>query len=201
MSSNPTAPSEAPTTPTNGESTAPAAEAAAPTAGELQAAIEAARTEAAQNMDKFLRAKAETENVRRRAETDLANTHKFAVERFALEMLAVKDSLERARAVEGQASGAAVEKLHEGLDLTLKLMDSIFEKFALTVVDPRQGDKFDPEQHMAMSILESAEVPANHIIAVVQKGYLLHNRLLRPAVVVVAKSPAVPGDSESAGAA
>lgn len=192
MSSDPTAPSEAPTPVANGESTV---EAAAPTAEELQAALEAARTEAAQNMDKFLRAKAETENVRRRAETDLANTHKFAVERFALEMLAVKDSLERARAVEVQASGAAVEKLHEGLDLTLKLMDSIFEKFALTVVDPRKGDKFDPEQHMAMSILESAEVAPNHIIAAVQKGYLLHNRLLRPAVVVVARAPAESADN------
>jgi molecular chaperone GrpE len=176
MSSEPSAPPETPT---------PAA-----TVEELQAALADARAEAAQNLDKFLRAKAETENLRRRAETDLANAHKFAVERFALEMLAVKDSLERARAVEVQTGGAVIEKLHEGLDLTLKLMDSIFEKFALTVVDPGRGDKFDPERHMAMSILENAEIPPNHIISAVQKGYLLHHRLLRPAVVVVAKAPA-----------
>ncbi len=181
MSSEPSAPPETPTPAASGEP-------ATPTVEELHAALADARAEAAQNLDKFLRAKAETENLRRRAETDLANAHKFAVERFALEMLAVKDSLERARAVEVQAGGGVIEKLHEGLDLTLKLMDSIFEKFALTVVDPRAGDKFDPERHLAMSILESAEVPANHIISAVQKGYLLHNRLLRPAVVVVAKA-------------
>jgi len=198
MSSNPTMPSEAPAPSANDE---PMAEVVAPAVAELQAALEQARAEAAQNMDKFLRAKAETDNLRRRAETDLANAHKFAIERFALEMLAVKDSLERARAVEVQAGGAPIEKLHEGLDLTLKLMENIFEKFALTVVDPHKGDKFDPERHMAMSILENSEVPPNHIIAAVQKGYLLHNRLLRPAVVVVGKAPAAPTHPESAGAA
>ena len=188
MSSNPTMPSEAQILPTNGEPTAPTVE-------ELQTALDAASAEAAQNLDKFMRAKAETENVRRRAEADLASAHKFSIERFALEVLAVKDSLERARAVEIQANGALIEKLHEGLDLTLKLLDNIFEKFALTVVDPQKGDKFDPERHMAMSLLESAELPPNHIIAVVQKGYLLHNRLLRPAVVVVARAPAESDDS------
>jgi molecular chaperone GrpE len=190
MSSNPTAPSETTTPSTNPVSTAPSA--AVPTVEELQSALDAARAETAQNMDKFLRAKAETENIRRRAETDLVNAHKFSIERFALEMLAVKDSLERARAVEVQANGALIERLHEGLDLTLKLMDNIFGKFALAVVDPQKGDKFDPERHMAMSLLESPEVSPNHIIAVVQKGYLLHNRLLRPAVVVVAKDSAGP---------
>ena len=189
MSRNSMPPSEAAASPNPPESPAPVA---SPTVEELQTALDAARAEAAQNMDKFLRAKAETENVRRRAETDLANAHKFSIERFALEMLAVKDSLERARAVELQANGTLIEKLHEGLDLTLKLMDNIFEKFALTVVAPQKGDKFDPERHMAMSLLESPELPPNHIIAVVQKGYLLHSRLLRPAVVVVAKAPAEP---------
>jgi len=186
MSSEPSTPPETPIP------------AATPSIEELQAALADARAEAAQNLDKFLRAKAETENLRRRAETDLANAHKFAIERFALEMLAVKDSLELARAVEIQAGGAVIEKLHEGLDLTLKLMGSIFEKFALTAIDPRAGDKFDPERHMAMSILESAEIPPHHIISAVQKGYLLHNRLLRPAVVVVAKAPGVQGDASGA---
>ncbi len=192
MSSNSMPPSEATPPPTTPDTSAPAA---SPSVEELQTALDAARAEAAQNLDKFLRAKAETENIRRRAETDLASAHKFSIERFALEMLAVKDSLERARAVEIQANGALIEKLHEGLDLTLKLMDNIFEKFALTVVDPQKGDKFDPERHMAMSILESAELSPNHIIAAVQKGYLLHNRLLRPAVVVVAKAPEESADN------
>ena len=193
MSRNPTAPSEATAPPANPESTAPTAATAA--VEELQTALDAVRTEAMQNMDKFLRAKAETENIRRRAETDLANAHKFSIERFALEMLAVKDSLERARAVEIQADGVPIERLHEGLDLTLKLMDNIFGKFALTVVDPQKGDKFDPERHMAMSLLESVELPPNHIIAAVQKGYSLHNRLLRPAVVIVAKAPVKSADN------
>lgn len=197
MSSDPKAPSMTPPAPTaNGES-APLATGGTPAADiqGLQAALDAARAELAETMDKFVRAKAETENVRRRAEADLANAHKFSIERFALEMLAVRDSLERARAVEVQASGALIEKLHEGLDLTLKLMDGIFGKFALVAVDPQQGDKFDPERHMAMSIVESATVPPNHVVTAVQKGYLLHNRLLRPAVVVVAKGAAESTDN------
>lgn len=156
----------------------------------LRAELEAVRTQASENLDKFMRAKAETENVRRRAETDVASAHKFAIERFALEMLAVKDSLERARTVDLKTSDAALEKMFEGIDLTLKLMDSIFQKFALTEISPAIGDKFDPEKHQAMSAQDSAEVPPNHVLMVLQKGYLLNNRLLRPALVIVAKAPA-----------
>ena len=156
----------------------------------LKAELEAAQAQAAENLDRFMRAKAETENVRRRAETDVASAHKFAIERFALEMLAVKDSLERARTVDLKTSDAALEKMFEGIDLTLKLMDSIFQKFALTQVSPAIGEKFDPEKHQAMSAQDSAEVPPNHVLMVLQKGYLLNNRLLRPALVIVAKTPA-----------
>jgi len=156
----------------------------------LKAELEAVRTQASENLDKFMRAKAETENVRRRAETDVASAHKFAIERFALEMLAVKDSLERARTVDLKTSDAALEKMFEGIDLTLKLMDSIFQKFALTEISPAIGDKFDPEKHQAMSAQDNAEVPPNHVLMVLQKGYLLNNRLLRPALVIVAKAPA-----------
>jgi molecular chaperone GrpE len=155
----------------------------------LKAELEAARAQASENLDKFMRAKAETENVRRRAETDVASAHKFAIERFALEMLAVKDSLERARTVDLKTSDAAVEKMFEGIDLTLKLMDSIFQKFALTEISPAKGDKFDPEKHQAMSAQDNAEVPPNHVLMALQKGYLLNNRLLRPALVIVAKAP------------
>jgi len=156
----------------------------------LKAELEAVQAEAAENLDKFMRAKAETENVRRRAETDVASAHKFAIERFALEMLAVKDSLERARTVDLKTSDAALEKMFEGIDLTLKLMDSIFLKFALAEINPSIGDKFDPEQHQAMSAQDNAELPPNHVLMVLQKGYLLNSRLLRPALVIVAKAPA-----------
>jgi len=162
----------------------------------LKAELEAAQAQAAENLDKFMRAKAETENVRRRAETDVASAHKFAIERFALEMLAVKDSLERARTVDLKTSDAALEKMFEGIDLTLKLMDSIFQKFALTEISPAIDDKFDPEKHQAMSAQDSAEVRPNHVLMVLQKGYLLNNRLLRPALVIVAKALAeAPGPS------
>ena len=156
-------------------------------AAALLAELEHARQQAAENQDKFLRSKAETENIRRRAATDVANAHKFAIERFALEMLAVKDSLERARAIQLQDDTSLVEKMFEGLDLTLKLMDSIFLKFALATIEPQKGDKFSPEKHQAMSILESDEIPANHVLTTVQKGYTLNDRLLRPAMVIVSK--------------
>jgi molecular chaperone GrpE len=156
----------------------------------LKAELEAARAQAAEHLDRFLRAKAETENARRRAETDVASAHKFAIERFALEMLAVKDSLERAKTVDLQAAGAALEKMFEGIDLTIKLMDSVFQKFALAEVNPAKGDTFDPEKHQAMSVQESAEVPPQHVLVTLQRGYLLNGRLLRPALVLVAKAPA-----------
>ena len=107
-------------------------------------------------------------------------------------MLAVKDSLERARAVPVQEGAVLVEKMFEGLDLTLKLMESIFQKFALIPVEPKEGDKFDPEKHQAMSMLESVELPANHVVATVQKGYILNDRLLRPAMVIVSKAVSSP---------
>ena len=154
----------------------------------LLAELERVRGEAEANQDRFLRSRAETENVRRRAETDVANAHKYAIERFALEMLTVKDSLERARGVEVQDSSGVVNKMFEGLDLTLKLMESIFLKFNLVPVEPVKGDKFDPEKHQAMSVLESAEMPPNHVVVTVQKGYILNDRLLRPAMVIVSRA-------------
>ena len=158
----------------------------------LLAEIEAVRQQAMENLDKFMRSKAETENVRRRAETDVANAHKYAIERFAVEMLAVKDSLERARSVPVQEGAPLVEKMFEGLDLTLNLMESIFQKFALIPVEPQKGDKFDPEKHQAMSMLESDELSPNQVVATVQKGYILNDRLLRPAMVIVSKAVSPP---------
>jgi molecular chaperone GrpE len=195
---NPANPAETATTPSETATTAPenAPELLAGTDVEaLKAELEAVRAQATENLDKFLRAKAETDNVRRRAESEVASTHKFAIERFALEMLAVKDSLERAKAVDLQSAGGAVmDRMLEGIDLTLRLMDSVFQKFALAEVDPAKGDRFDPEKHQAMSMQESSEVPANHVLVAMQKGYLLNGRLLRPALVIVAKAPESPAE-------
>jgi molecular chaperone GrpE len=155
---------------------------------QLQAELEATRLKAEEELDKFLRAKAEVDNVRRRAEIDVANARKYGIERLATEMLAVRDSLELARTVDiGQENQNALAKMHEGLDLTLKLMDSVFEKFSLSVINP-EHEKFDPEKHQAVGMVESEQVPAGHVVQVVQKGYLLHDRLLRPAMVIVAKA-------------
>jgi len=198
---------EAPTDPAAQDSAAPGAEAdssqnpeahaphdlePATEIQQLQAELEKVRIEAAENLDRFLRAKAEVENTRKRGEMDVVATRKYAIERFASEIAAVRDSLELARMVElPQDSTPAVQKMHEGLDLTLKLMDSVFQKFGLTLVDP-QGQKFDPEHHQAISMVDSNEVPPNHVVSVVQKGFLLNDRLLRPAMVVVARGASEP---------
>ena len=161
---------------------------------QLQAELEKFRAESGENLDRFLRAKAEVENVRKRGEVDVSTARKYAIERFAAEIVTVRDSLELARMVElPKDTNPAVQKMHEGLGLTLKLLDSIFEKFGLTVVDP-QGQKFDPEHHQAISMVDSAEVPPNHVVTVVQKGFLLNERLLRPAMVVVARGATNPKD-------
>ncbi|MEX2163240.1 MAG: nucleotide exchange factor GrpE [Sulfuricaulis sp.] len=168
----------------------------APEIKQLQADLDQARAEAAELLDRLLRAKAEVENTRKRAQADVASAHKYALERFAAEIIAVRDSLELARMVELPAdSSPAVQKMHEGLDLTLKLMDSIFQKFGLTRLDPR-GEKFDPERHQAISLVEAEEVPPNHVVNVVQKGYLLNDRLLRPAMVVIRGEPAAKKGAE-----
>ena len=167
---------------------APAAADSAPVA-ELKQQLATAQANLAEHQDKFLRAKAETENIRRRAETDVANARKFGIEAFATELLAVRDSLELAKGVDLGQGTEVMKKMVEGLDLTLKLFDAAFQKFALTVVDPA-GEKFDADKHQAITMMETDEVPPNHVLKVVQKGYLLNNRLLRPAMVVVAKAKA-----------
>ncbi len=141
--------------------------------------------------DKCLRAQAETENTRRRAEKEITNSRKYAVERFATEMLAVRDSLELARNVDlDQEDATAVEKMLEGVNLTLKQIDAVFDRFAIKEVAPAIGDKLDPERHQAMSVQESTEISPNHIVTVIQKGYTLQDRLIRPAMVIVAKAAA-----------
>ncbi len=157
----------------------------------LASELEKVRAELAESRERLLRVAADAENTRRRAEQDVAAARKFALERFAGELLPVRDSLERARAVDRSMAAAATEALFTGVDLTLQLMDSVLEKFSITMVDP-VGARFNPDQHQAMSVVESPDVPANHVVEVVQKGFLLNDRLLRPALVVVAKSKSDP---------
>ncbi|MHB8252774.1 MAG: nucleotide exchange factor GrpE [Acidiferrobacter sp.] len=163
----------------------------APELTEITQELAQVRSELAESRERLLRVAAESENTRRRAEQDVAQARKFALERFAAELLPVRDSLERAQAVERSGASAATEALFAGVDLTLQLMDSVLEKFAITVVNPL-GLRFNPDQHQAMTVVESTEVPANHVVEVVQKGFLLNDRLLRPALVVVAKATSNP---------
>ena len=135
---------------------------------------------AAEHYDAWLRAKAEGENIRRRAQEDISKAHKFAVEKFAGELLAVKDSLEAALAVPEQT----VESFKSGVELTLKQLVSAFEKNALIEVNPA-GEKFDPHKHQAIGMVDS-EQEANTVVTVLQKGYLIAERVLRPALVTVA---------------
>lgn len=139
---------------------------------------------AAEHHDAWLRAKAETENVRRRAQDDVAKAAKFAIEKFAGELLLVKDSLEQTLAVEG----ATPEAIREGVDLTLKNLVKAFEKSGVEEINP-VGEKFDPHKHQAISQIPS-EFPANTVAQVFQKGYLLEGRVLRPALVAVSSGQA-----------
>jgi len=137
--------------------------------------------QAAEHHDAWLRARAEGENIRRRAREDIARAHKFAVEKFAGDLLAVKDSLEAALAVPEQTA----ESFKAGVELKLKQLVSAFEKNALTEVNPA-GEKFDPYKHQAMGMIDS-EQDANTVVTVLQKGYLISERVLRPALVMVAR--------------
>ncbi len=139
------------------------------------------QAKADENWERYLRASAEIENVRKRAGRDVENAHKFALERFGKELLAVKDTLEMGLAVEG----ASVESLLEGSNATLKLLGSTMERFGIVEVDPA-GEPFDPEFHEAISMQPSDDVEPGSVMTVVQKGYTLNGRLLRPAMVIVA---------------
>lgn len=159
------------------------AEATAPTPT-LEEQLQKAEAAAQEHRDAFLRAKAETENVRKRAQTDVANAHKYAVENFATELLAVKDSLEAALATENATS----ENLKSGVELTLKQLNAAFSKFNLAEENPA-GQKFDPHKHQAITMVESEAEP-NSVVSVLQKGYKLNERVIRPALVTVAKAKA-----------
>lgn len=154
---------------------------------DLTALLEDARGKADAHWDQMVRTQAEMENLRKRSERDLANAHKFALERFASELLPVKDSLELGLAA-FTAENSDPEKLKEGVALTLQMLTTALDKAAINEVNP-QDERFDPDFHQAMSLQERADVEPNTVVTVVQKGYTLNGRLIRPAMVIVSKAP------------
>jgi len=151
---------------------------------ELIEQIREAEKKAEQNWEQLLRARAEMENLRRRTQKDLENAHKYGMEKFVTELLPVRDSMELGLAAEN----ASAESLREGMELTMNMLNRAFEKLGVTEINPLH-EAFNPELHQAMSVQPSAEVEPNTVIAVMQKGYLLNERLVRPAMVMVSKAP------------
>jgi molecular chaperone GrpE len=148
----------------------------------MEELLKQAELAAQEHHDAWLRAKADAENIRKRSQADVTNAHKYAMENFSNELLAVKDSLEAALAVET----ATIESLKSGVELTLKQLVSAFEKSSIAELNPA-GEKFDPHKHQAISMVDSDAEP-NTVVTVLQKGYQLHDRILRPALVMVAKN-------------
>lgn len=158
------------------------AESAVETMPSLEELLKKAELDAAEHHDAWLRAKADSENIRKRAQIDIANAHKYATESFSTELLTVMDSLEAALAVEN----ATVENFKSGMELTLKQLSTAFDKFNIKVINPN-GEKFDPHQHEAMCTVDS-ELAPNTVVHVMQKGYILNDRVIRPALVTVSKA-------------
>jgi molecular chaperone GrpE len=161
---------------------------------DLPGLLEDARAKVDEHWNQLLRTQAELENVRRRAERDVQNAHKYALEKFAGELLPVLDSMEMGLAAIGSLDNPddTTLKLVEGMELTLKMFRDTVARFGIKSIDP-VGEAFNPEFHQAMSMVESAEAAPNTVLDVMQKGYLLNERLIRPAMVVVAKAPAAQG--------
>jgi molecular chaperone GrpE len=153
----------------------------------LTTLLEDARTKADEHWNQCLRLQAEIENLRKRNERDLANAHRFALEKFAAELLPVRDSLEMglAHATEGEDIDPA--RLKEGTELTLKMLATAMDKFNIKEINPL-NDKFNPDYHEAMTLQEREDVAPNTVVTVVQKGYMLNDRLIRPAMVIVSRS-------------
>ncbi len=148
----------------------------------LEQLLKKAELDAAEHHDAWLRAKADVENVRKRAQADIASAHKYSIENFSTELLAVMDSLDAALTVEN----ATVENFKNGMELTLKQLTAVFNKFNIKVIEPI-GEKFDPHRHQAICMIDS-DLPPNTVAQVMQKGYMLNDRVIRPALVAVSKS-------------
>jgi len=152
-------------------------------ADSLEAQLEDAQKKATENWEQFLRAKAEMDNLRRRNTKDVENAHKYGIEKFVTELLPVLDGMAMGLATED----ASAESLREGMELTMNMMGKMMEKLGIEEVDPI-NEKFDAEKHQAMTMQPNADVEPNTVIAVMQKGYVLNDRLIRPAMVMVSKA-------------
>ena len=149
--------------------------------------LQDAQAKADEHWNQLLMARADLSNAQRRAERDLANAHKFGVEKLALELIPVKDSMEMGLAA--VAEGDEQDKVREGMELTLQMFSGVLDKFGVKEINP-QGEKFNPDFHQAMSMQESTDFAPNAVMMVFQKGYVLNERLIRPAMVVVSKAAA-----------
>lgn len=158
-----------------------------PTVESLAADLAAAEAKAAENYDMYLRANAETENVRKRVERESEKARKFALERFSGELLAVVDSLQMGVEAAGQ-DGATLESVKEGSELTLGMLNGVLDKFAIKQIEA-VGEKFNPEFHEAMVMQPAPDAEPNTVLTVIQQGYTLNGRVLRPARVIVAAAP------------
>lgn len=152
-------------------------------ADSLEAQLEQAQAKASENWEQYLRAKAEMDNLRRRNTKDVENAHKYGIEKFVTELLPVLDSMALGLAVED----ASAESLREGMELTMNMLQKMMEKLNIEEINPL-NEKFDPEKHQAMTMQPNADVEPNTVIAVMQKGYSLNERLIRPAMVMVSKA-------------
>ncbi|HQR53538.1 MAG TPA: nucleotide exchange factor GrpE [Burkholderiales bacterium] len=148
----------------------------------LEEQLRQAQAKAQEHHDGWLRAKAEVENIRKRAQDDVTKAHRYALDSFSEALLPVRDSLEASLA----APNLTIDSLKTGVELTLKQLAAVFEKFGIAEIDPL-GEKFDPHRHQAIATVES-DAPANTVVQVLQKGYRLHDRIVRPALVTVAKA-------------
>lgn len=156
-----------------------------PSDEELNLLLEDARNKADEHWDQLVRARAEMDNLRKRHQRELENAHKFSLERFVNALIPVRDSMELGlEAARGE--GADLDKFHEGAELTLKLLSDVMIKFEVEQLDP-VGEPFNPELHQAMSIQPREDLPPNTVVTVVQKGYTLNGRLVRPAMVIVSQ--------------
>ena len=173
---------------TEAQQTEPVENLEAPTVESLMEEVAALQAKVTDQSDSVMRAQAEVQNIRRRAERDVENAHKFALDKFSADLLPVIDSLERALEAAENLENEAVKAMRDGVELTLKMFVDTLGKHGIEQLNP-MGEPFNPEFHQAMSMVPNPDMEPNSVMAVMQKGYVLKGRLVRPAMVVVSKAP------------
>ncbi len=161
---------------------------------QLKQQVEELKAKADENWNLYLRSQADIENVRKRASRDVESAHKYAIDKFVAELLPIKESMDLGYAASHEEN-ADIAKIKEGTELTLKMFGSMFDKFKIVELNP-VGEKFNPTFHEAISMLPSPEYEANMVMTVVQKGYLLNERVVKPALVVVSNGPGLQKDEQ-----